>query len=344
VDKVIDRFTFEIKNTLDTKLSGGSYKQLKKPQTLSFKSLEEAEKEPEFMNYSILYPNLNEVLHKCFSEKENDVNKIITEYFKDTELCDYEKRLIEVFSKTRDTEVVFVNSIIGGFVAQEAIKGCTGKFTPIKQYMYFEDIDCLTNTEFKQPEKVTRYYSMEKLFGKEFLTTLQNTNTFIVGSGAIGCELLKNLAMCGLSSDSGKTVITDMDTIERSNLNRQFLFRDKDIGQSKSTCASRAVKNMNPEFNIVAHENRVGVETQTVYNEEFYTSLGLVINALDNIEARKFVDSECLRYGLSLLESGTSGPKGNTQVIKNNLTESYSDTVDPPEQGFAACTIKSFPY
>jgi molybdopterin/thiamine biosynthesis adenylyltransferase len=56
---------------------------------------------------------------------------------------------------------------------------------------------------------------------------LKNSKIFIVGSGAIGCEHLKNFGMMGV----GNMVLTDMDTIEKSNLNRQFLFRNKDIGK-----------------------------------------------------------------------------------------------------------------
>lgn len=50
-----------------------------------------------------------------------------------------------------------------------------------------------------------------------------------VGAGAIGCELLKNFAMMGLASGDGEVIVTDMDTIEKSNLNRQFLFRPWDV-------------------------------------------------------------------------------------------------------------------
>lgn len=52
---------------------------------------------------------------------------------------------------------------------------------------------------------------------------------FQVGAGAIGCELLKNFAMMGLASGDGEVIVTDMDTIEKSNLNRQFLFRPWDV-------------------------------------------------------------------------------------------------------------------
>lgn len=50
-----------------------------------------------------------------------------------------------------------------------------------------------------------------------------------MGAGAIGCELLKNFAMMGLASGEGEVIVTDMDTIEKSNLNRQFLFRPWDV-------------------------------------------------------------------------------------------------------------------
>lgn len=53
--------------------------------------------------------------------------------------------------------------------------------------------------------------------------------SFQVGAGAIGCELLKNFAMIGLAAGEGEVIVTDMDTIEKSNLNRQFLFRPSDV-------------------------------------------------------------------------------------------------------------------
>jgi ubiquitin-activating enzyme E1 len=59
-----------------------------------------------------------------------------------------------------------------------------------------------------------------------------------VGAGAIGCEMLKNWAMMGVGCGAGGCVhVTDMDTIEKSNLNRQFLFRPADIQKLKATTA-----------------------------------------------------------------------------------------------------------
>lgn len=158
-----------------------------------------------------------------------------------------------------------------------------------------------------------------------------------------GCELLKNFAMLGLGGDKGKIIVTDMDLIERSNLNRQFLFRNGDVGSAKSTCAARVVKEMNPDINIESHENRVGPETENVYNDTFFENLHGVANALDNIDARIYMDRRCVYYRKPLLESGTLGTKGNTQVVIPNTTESYSSSQDPPEKSIPICTLKNFP-
>jgi ubiquitin-activating enzyme E1 len=71
---------------------------------------------------------------------------------------------------------------------------------------------------------------------------------FMVGSGAIGCELLKNLAMLGIASGKGQITLTDPDSIELSNLSRQFLFREKHISKPKSLVAAKVVQEMNPDI------------------------------------------------------------------------------------------------
>lgn len=64
---------------------------------------------------------------------------------------------------------------------------------------------------------------------------------FLVGAGALGCEFIKNFAMMGLATQAGQVTVTDDDVIEKSNLSRQFLFRDWDIGRwaSMDTCNAR---------------------------------------------------------------------------------------------------------
>jgi ubiquitin-activating enzyme E1 len=115
------------------------------------------------------------------------------------------------------------------------------------------------------------------------------------------------------------------------------------VEQLKSTTAAQAVKQMNPFVNIKSYSNRVGPDTESIFNEGFYNSLSGVCNALDNVEARMYMDSQCIFYKKPLLESGTLGTKGNTQVIVPNLTESYASSRDPPEKTIPICTLHHFP-
>jgi ubiquitin-activating enzyme E1 len=100
---------------------------------------------------------------------------------------------------------------------------------------------------------------------------------------------------------------------------------------------------MNPEVNVTAHLNRVGPESESTYDDEFFNSLDGVANALDNVEARIYMDKRCVYYRLPLLESGTLGTKGNVQVVVPFMTESYSSSQDPPEKSIPWCTLKNYP-
>jgi len=82
---------------------------------------------------------------------------------------------------------------------------------------------------------------------------------------------------------------------------------------------------MNPllKGHIDARLDKVHEGTVNIFSEKFFTSLDVVTNALDNIAARRYVDSRCVSAKIPLLESGTLGPKGHVQVIVPYKTESY---------------------
>jgi len=93
--------------------------------------------------------------------------------------------------------------------------------------------------------------------------------------------------------------------------------------QAKSSVAAAAALAINPKLKIRALQNRVGPETENVFDDEFWSSLDVVVNALDNVNARLYVDYRCVYFQKPLLESGTLGPKCNTQVVMPNETENY---------------------
>ena len=104
---------------------------------------------------------------------------------------------------------------------------------------------------------------------------------------------LKNLVLMGMYISTGKEVVfTDNDNIETSNLNLQFVFRKTDIGYSKSKCACIAVKKKNPAFNCKDLQSRVGTENEHIFNEKFWNNQTYIINSVDNIQARKYIDNQ----------------------------------------------------
>ena len=81
-----------------------------------------------------------------------------------------------------------------------------------------------------------------------------------------------------------------------------------------------------------------------LFVNHFFRDSDIIFNALDNLSARKYVDSIAFKYNVPLFESGTMGMKGNTQPVIPFLTETYSDSTDAPdEDNFPVCTIKNFP-
>ncbi|KAI5785600.1 hypothetical protein DFH27DRAFT_264961 [Peziza echinospora] len=350
---------------------GGLFTQVKMPKFMNFRSLADQIAKPEFLITDYAKFDRPLQLHVGFqalnkfaanhngelprpkneadaAEFFQEATKIAESYGEEKPELD-EKILKELSYQARGT-LPAMCAFFGGFTAQEVLKAVSGKFTPIDGYMYFDSLESLpasvSRTEESCAPQGSRYDGQIAVFGKDFQEKIANVNTFLVGAGAIGCEMLKNWAMMGLAAGpKGKIVVTDMDSIEKSNLNRQFLFRPRDVGKQKSECAAAAVINMNPDLNghISSLRDRVGPDTEHVFNEDFWEQLDLVTNALDNVEARTYVDRRCVFFRKPLLESGTLGTKGNTQVVLPGITESYSSSQDPPEQSFPMCTLRSFP-
>lgn len=358
---VLGPYTFSIGDTskLDEYKSGGVATQVKMPKTISFKSLAEAKVNPEILTSDYAKLEAPATLHVAFSALGNYVTKNGTlprpwneeDANKFLDICkslqsDVDEQLVLQFAKICAGNTCPIDAAIGGIVAQEVLKACSGKFTPIFQWFYYDALECLpeeTITEEDAQPLGTRYDAQIAIFGRKFQEKLADAKWFIVGAGAIGCELLKNFGMLGLGVGDGQIYVTDMDLIEKSNLNRQFLFRPHDVQKAKALTAATAIKRMNPDVKVTAHELRVGSETEKVFSEDFFGKLHGVANALDNVDARIYMDRKCIFNRIPLVETGTLGTLGNVQVIVPFATESYSSSQDPPEKSIPICTLKNFP-
>ena len=181
------------------------------------------------------------------------------------------------------------------------------------------------------------------------LTAAPAVQVLVVGAGGIGCELVKNLVLSGFEH----ITMIDLDTIDYSNLNRQFLFRAADVNESKAKVAKKAVlafphaaslsidahlgnikdtEQFGPDFfktvRPLRHRNLLAARHRRPLSASSCAQFNIVLNALDNVDARRHVNRLCLSVGIPLIESGTEGYVGQVRAIVKGKTKCFE--CDPP--------------
>mmetsp|Transcript_23168 Transcript_23168/g.33967 ORF Transcript_23168/g.33967 Transcript_23168/m.33967 type:complete len:628 (-) Transcript_23168:232-2115(-) len=181
-----------------------------------------------------------------------------------------------------------------------------------------------------------RYSPSVSYAGASGFDYIQKSRVLVVGAGGIGCEVLKNLVMSGF-----KTIeIVDLDIIDVSNLNRQFLFRREHVNKPKSTVAAETALQFNPDVSITAYHKNV---KDPEFNVAFFSKFNIVLNALDNVDARRHVNRLCLAANVVLIESGTTGYIGQVMPIIKGETECYECRPKVTQKVYPICTIRSTP-
>lgn len=176
---------------------------------------------------------------------------------------------------------------------------------------------------------------LQLVYGPHAAERVANAAVLVVGAGGVGCELLKNLATAGFLN----ITVVDLDTIDVSNLNRQFLFRRHHVGKSKAIEAANAISAFAPNAQIRPLMANVKHNT---FDVTFFRQFTLVCNALDNLEARRHVNRMCLAAAVPLIESGSTGYNGQASVIAKGV-ECYDCVQRLPQKTYAVCTIRSTP-
>ncbi|XP_046384546.1 NEDD8-activating enzyme E1 catalytic subunit-like [Ischnura elegans] len=182
------------------------------------------------------------------------------------------------------------------------------------------------------------------------LEKIKKANILIVGAGGLGCEILKNLAMMGFENLS----IIDMDKIDVSNLNRQFLFRREDVGRPKAEVAAEYISKRVFGCQVRSYYSRI-----EDFDQQFYQSFQAIICGLDSIKARNWLngmvlsiltfdgENDEINYSsvIPLVDGGTEGFKGNSRVIQPGISPCIDCTINlyPPQTKFPLCTLASTP-
>jgi adenylyltransferase/sulfurtransferase len=157
---------------------------------------------------------------------------------------------------------------------------------------------------------------------------VQQARLLVVGAGALGNEILKNLALMG----AGKVLVYDMDKIEASNLSRGVLFRDGDQGAAKADVAARRMRELNPDVAVHARtENLVHRAGLGVF-----AWADVVICGVDNREARIFVNSACARTGKRWVDGAIEGFAGVVRVFDPREGPCYECTMNDTDRKLVA--------
>jgi adenylyltransferase/sulfurtransferase len=148
---------------------------------------------------------------------------------------------------------------------------------------------------------------------------LRDARILVAGAGALGNEVIKTLALLGV----GHLVVADMDTIEISNLTRSPLFRESDAGASKAETAARAARDLYPAMDVRALHGNITADLGLGW----IRWADVVVGALDNREARLFLNASCARLGKPWIDGGIEVMQGIVRGFHPPTTACYECTM-----------------
>ena len=166
---------------------------------------------------------------------------------------------------------------------------------------------------------------------------LAASRMLVVGAGALGNEIVKNLALLGV----GSIVIVDLDEIEPSNLARCVMFRTEDEGRAKAPLLAGRAMELNPDVHAVG----IHGDVRHSLGLGAFMDADVVLGALDNREARLFVNAACWRTTTPWVDGAIEGLMGVMRVFVPPHSADYESTLSDEEQALLArrraCTLLS---
>ena len=152
-----------------------------------------------------------------------------------------------------------------------------------------------------------RYDRQLRLWGREAQERLRRATILVVGVGGLGTVASLYLALAGV----GRLILVDPERVEPSNLNRQILYRDADIGKPKALVAAERLREANPDVEVEAYPERLSEDNA----RDLVRRADVVIDALDNWSSRMLLDRACWAAGKPLVHAGVYGLYGQATTV-----------------------------
>jgi molybdopterin-synthase adenylyltransferase len=157
-----------------------------------------------------------------------------------------------------------------------------------------------------------RYKRQMILFGDEGQERLKKAHIFIAGAGGLGSPVSLYLAVAGI----GTITIVDMDVVDQTNLNRQILHSDRDIGKKKTSSAEEKLQAINPDITVYA----IDVKIDETNISDLVTGADGIVDALDNYPTRYLLNEVAIAENIPLFHGGIRGFYGQATTIIPGVT------------------------
>lgn len=154
-------------------------------------------------------------------------------------------------------------------------------------------------------------------FGEERQQILRRSSALIVGLGGLGAPVATYLAASGI----GRLGLADFDTVSESNLQRQILYEESQVGTPKTRCAAKRLSSMNSglEIDIIPQ----GLNTENA--AEMIGRYDIVLDCTDNFATRMLIDSACAAVGKPWVHGSIDGLYGQVTVFNHKAGKRYAD-------------------
>lgn len=182
-------------------------------------------------------------------------------------------------------------------------------------------------------DALSRYDRQLRLEGWD-QNKLLSGRVIVAGVGALGCEVAKNLALMGV----GELLLIDNDYVELSNLSRQMLYTDQDIGRPKASTAEKKISLMNP----LVKAKGLHTDVRKI-PEETFAEADVIVSAVDNWPTRRWMNSMAVHVGTPLVDVATDGYYGNVQTVIPGVTsclECHAEALIPSDIQASECSLR----